>query len=184
MSRIRSRHTQPELLVRQTLYRAGFRYRLHRRDLPGKPDIVLSKYRIAIFVHGCFWHQQTGCIDCSDPKTNTKYWRPKLLEQSATGTDLVGRVHNRDCLQKLLHERFNPTIGERLAVFVKNRKIVREMLFQVREYTGKLRIQFTKLGNPLHTLPQVILSVSGVGPDCFPVCARSAGRVASTPVVR
>lgn len=78
MSRIRSRHTQPELLVRQTLYRAGFRYRLHRRDLPGKPDIVLSKYRIAIFVHGCFWHQHRGCVDCSNPKTNSGYWRPKL----------------------------------------------------------------------------------------------------------
>jgi DNA mismatch endonuclease (patch repair protein) len=79
MSRIRSRDTQPELLVREALYRAGFRYRLHRADLPGKPDIVLPKYRIAIFVHGCFWHQHRGCIDCSNPKTNSAYWRPKLI---------------------------------------------------------------------------------------------------------
>jgi DNA mismatch endonuclease (patch repair protein) len=79
MSRIRSRDTNPELAVRRTLHELGYRFRLHRNDLPGKPDIVLPKYRIAIFVHGCFWHQHTGCIDCSDPKTNAKYWRPKLL---------------------------------------------------------------------------------------------------------
>jgi len=79
MSRIRSRDTNPELIVRRTLYQLGCRYRLHRRDLPGKPDIVLPKCRIAIFVHGCFWHQHTGCIDCSKPKTNAKYWGPKLL---------------------------------------------------------------------------------------------------------
>ena len=79
MSRIRSRDTNPELAVRRSLHRLGYRYRLHRNDLPGKPDIVLPKHRIAIFVHGCFWHQHTGCIDCSNPKTNIKYWGPKLL---------------------------------------------------------------------------------------------------------
>jgi DNA mismatch endonuclease (patch repair protein) len=79
MSRIRSRNTNPEVRVRRMLSALGFRFRLHRRDLPGKPDIVLPKYHIAIFVHGCFWHQHAGCIDCSNPKTNVDYWRPKLL---------------------------------------------------------------------------------------------------------
>ena len=79
MSRIRSRDTNPELAVRRSLRRLGYRYRLHRNDLPGKPDIVLPKHRIVIFVHGCFWHQHAGCIDCSNPKTNIKYWSPKLL---------------------------------------------------------------------------------------------------------
>jgi DNA mismatch endonuclease, patch repair protein len=79
MSQIRSRDTNPELVVRRAIHGLGYRCRLHRRDLPGKPDIALPKYRIAIFVHGCFWHQHSGCIDCSNPKTNTKYWRPKLL---------------------------------------------------------------------------------------------------------
>jgi len=78
MSRIRSHDTEPEILVRKSLHKAGFRYRLHRKDLPGKPDIVLPRYRVAIFVHGCFWHQHMGCVDCSDPKTNSGYWRPKL----------------------------------------------------------------------------------------------------------
>lgn len=79
MARIRSRDTNPELAVRRTLHESGYRFRLHGSDLPGKPDIILPKYRIAIFVHGCFWHQHPRCIDCSDPKTNTKYWRPKLV---------------------------------------------------------------------------------------------------------
>jgi DNA mismatch endonuclease (patch repair protein) len=79
MSRIRSRDTSPELTVRKALTNLGYRFRLHRRDLPGKPDIVLPRYKTVIFVHGCFWHQHTGCIDCSNPKTNAKYWQPKLL---------------------------------------------------------------------------------------------------------
>jgi DNA mismatch endonuclease (patch repair protein) len=79
MSRIRSRDTNPELLVRKALTQLGYKFRLHRNDLPGKPDIVLPRFRTAIFVHGCFWHQHSGCIDCSNPKTNANYWRPKLL---------------------------------------------------------------------------------------------------------
>lgn len=95
MSRIRSRDTNPELAVRQTLSKLGYRFRLHRHDLPGKPDIVLPKYRIAIFVHGCFWHQHTGCIDCSKPKTNANYWRPKLsanVERDRTNRRRLRRI--------------------------------------------------------------------------------------------
>ena len=70
MSRIRSCDTSPERAVRKALTSLGYRYRLHRRDLPGKPDIVLPNLKAAIFVHGCFWHQHNGCSDCSKPKTN------------------------------------------------------------------------------------------------------------------
>src|SRR5436309_2128868 len=79
MSRIKGKNTKPEILVRKFLFANGFRFRIHVKDLPGKPDIVLPRYRTVIFVHGCFWHQHAGCIDCSNPKTNSKYWRPKLL---------------------------------------------------------------------------------------------------------
>jgi DNA mismatch endonuclease (patch repair protein) len=78
MSRIRSKDTKPEMLVRKALHRLGFRFRLHVRDLPGRPDIVLPKYRIIIQVKGCFWHGHT-CRDGRFPKSNREYWVPKLL---------------------------------------------------------------------------------------------------------
>ena len=78
MRRIRSEDTAPELVVRKTLYSLGYRYRLHCKDLPGKPDIVFKGRRKAIFVHGCFWHQHPGCSEAHTPKTNTSYWLPKL----------------------------------------------------------------------------------------------------------
>jgi DNA mismatch endonuclease (patch repair protein) len=78
MSRIRSKDTKPEMLVRKALHRLGFRFRLHGRDLPGRPDIVLPKYQVIIQVKGCFWHGHT-CIDGRMPKSNREYWVPKLL---------------------------------------------------------------------------------------------------------
>lgn len=78
MSRIRSANTRPELVVRKALHSKGFRFRLHRKDLPGNPDIVLPRYRAAVFIHGCFWHQHPGCRLASWPKSRTEYWGPKL----------------------------------------------------------------------------------------------------------
>lgn len=78
MSRIRSRDTKPEIIVRSVLHRAGFRFRLHVKELPGKPDIVLPKHRAVIFVHGCFWHQHGGCGRSTMPSSRAEYWRPKL----------------------------------------------------------------------------------------------------------
>ncbi len=78
MSHIRSKDTKPEQLVRQTLWRNGFRYRLHVKVLPGKPDIVLPKYRTVIFINGCFWHGHEGCRYYVIPKTNTSFWLDKI----------------------------------------------------------------------------------------------------------
>jgi DNA mismatch endonuclease (patch repair protein) len=78
MAAVKSVNTKPELLVRSFLHSAGFRYRLHRKDLPGKPDIVLPKYNTVIFVHGCFWHQHTNCRAAARPTTRTEYWDKKL----------------------------------------------------------------------------------------------------------
>lgn len=78
MSKIRSRNTQPELAVRKVLTGLGFRYRLHRNDLPGKPDIVIPKLKKIIFINGCFWHQHKDCKRSSMPKSNKDYWKPKL----------------------------------------------------------------------------------------------------------
>ena len=77
MARIRSRDTKPEMYVRKAVWRAGFRYRLHSRTLPGKPDLVLSQYKTAVFVHGCFWHQH-GCAKTSRPSSNREFWDRKL----------------------------------------------------------------------------------------------------------
>lgn len=77
MSRIRSKDTKPELAVRQILHRLGYRFRLHRKDLPGRPDIVLPRHRKIILVHGCFWHGHT-CRLASKPKSNSGYWSGKI----------------------------------------------------------------------------------------------------------
>ena len=77
MARIRSRDTKPEMYVRKAVWRAGFRYRLHSRTLPGKPDLALAQYKVAVFVHGCFWHQH-GCAKTSRPSSNREFWDRKL----------------------------------------------------------------------------------------------------------
>ena len=78
MSQIRSKNTKPELIVRKYLFAQGFRFRLHVKDLPGKPDIVLPKCRTVIFVHGCFWHGHKGCRYFVVPKTKTEWWIKKI----------------------------------------------------------------------------------------------------------
>jgi len=82
MSRIRSKDSAPEIRVRSFLHRAGYRFRLHDKNLPGSPDIVLRKYRTVIFVHGCYWHRHPGCKQGAyfpkDPKQGTKFWKEKF----------------------------------------------------------------------------------------------------------
>ncbi len=78
MSRIRSKNTKPEYVVRSILHRAGFRFRLHDHKIPGKPDLVLPKYKTAIFVHGCFWHRHENCKNATTPSTNREFWENKF----------------------------------------------------------------------------------------------------------
>lgn len=78
MSRIRSKDTRPELLVRKFLFAKGFRYKLHDKSLPGKPDLVFPKYKTVVFVHGCFWHGHEGCKYFVIPQTRTKWWVDKI----------------------------------------------------------------------------------------------------------
>jgi DNA mismatch endonuclease (patch repair protein) len=87
MSRIRSRDTIPELKVRSILHRSGYRYRLHVTDLPGKPDIVLPRYRTVLFVNGCFWHRHPSCRYATIPSTNTSYWRQKFARTVSRDAD-------------------------------------------------------------------------------------------------
>lgn len=78
MKLVHSRDTVPEKVVRSLLHHLGFRFRLHRKDLPGNPDIVLPKYSTVVFVHGCFWHRHAGCPRATTPATNQEYWLPKF----------------------------------------------------------------------------------------------------------
>lgn len=78
MSKVRGKNTKPELVVRSLLHRMGYRFRLHRRDLPGNPDIVLPRHKKVIFVHGCFWHGHKDCLRAKRPTTNEAFWNEKL----------------------------------------------------------------------------------------------------------
>ena len=80
MSRIRSKDTMPERAVRSLLHKLGYRFRLNRKDLIGKPDIVLPRFRAVIFVHGCYWHRHKGCKFAYTPKTHSKFWQHKFDE--------------------------------------------------------------------------------------------------------
>ncbi|MBI3133326.1 MAG: DNA mismatch endonuclease Vsr [Bacteroidetes bacterium] len=118
MSRIKGKDTKPEMLVRKFLFANGFRYRLHVKNLPGKPDIVLPKYKTVIFVHGCFWHGHKNCKYFVVPKTRTEWWLEKIsrnrendVEKKKNLTRLGWRVMNiwecqlkRDKIDKRLNE--------------------------------------------------------------------------------
>ena len=92
MAKIRGKDTGPERQVRSLLHRAGYRFRLHGADLPGKPDIVLPKYRAVVFVHGCFWHRHRGCKDATTPKSHRKFWVEKFARNVANDRKHVRRL--------------------------------------------------------------------------------------------
>lgn len=95
MGRIRSKETLPEKAVRSLLHRMGYRFRLHRKDLPGRPDIVLPKHKAVIFVHGCFWHRHDGCKYAYTPKSRVGFWQKKFLD------NVLRDSRNREELGKL-----------------------------------------------------------------------------------
>lgn len=96
MSGIRGKNTRPEVAVRKLLFASGYRFRLHRKDLPGAPDIVLPSKRIAIFVHGCFWHRHEGCKYATLPKTRPEFWLEKLSGNAARDLRTMAELRNMD----------------------------------------------------------------------------------------
>lgn len=95
MSRVRSKNTSPELRVRKAAHALGLRFRLHRKDLPGKPDLVFPKYRIAVFVHGCFWHRHPNCVKTTTPKSSIEMWSAKFkrnIERDAANIAEMSRL--------------------------------------------------------------------------------------------
>lgn len=95
MRAVRSQNTRPEILVRQIAYGLGYRFRLHRRDLPGKPDITFPGRQKAIFVHGCFWHQHKGCRRATIPKSNSGFWSRKLARNASRDAEQFADIKKR-----------------------------------------------------------------------------------------
>jgi DNA mismatch endonuclease (patch repair protein) len=93
MSRVSGKNTKPELAVRSLLHSMGYRFRLHRKDLPGKPDITLPKYQKVIFVHGCFWHDHQDCSRSKRPTTNKEFWNEKLDKNVDRDKESVRNLH-------------------------------------------------------------------------------------------
>jgi len=96
MSRIRGRDTSPEIRVRSVLHRMGYRFRLHRRDLPGRPDIVLPRYQTAIFVHGCFWHRHPDCRFAYTPKSRVAFWTEKFRRNIERHSEVEQQLRELD----------------------------------------------------------------------------------------
>ena len=94
MSAIKSKNTKPEITVRKLLHSMGYRFRLHRKDLPGSPDIVLPKYKTAIFVHGCFWHRHENCKYASTPKTRKEFWENKFKANVKRDLEIQEKIKN------------------------------------------------------------------------------------------
>lgn len=128
MRAVRRRDTEPELTVRRVAHSLGLRFRLHRPDLPGSPDIVFPKYRTCIFVHGCFWHRHQGCRRATTPKTRQHYWIPKFeqnrvrdsrvraeLEKAGWRVEVIWECETLDAfkLEQRLREIFSLPQGAR-----------------------------------------------------------------------
>lgn len=122
MSRVASKNTKPELLVRSYLHRCGFRFRIHARRLPGNPDIVLPKHRTVIFVHGCFWHRHQDCTRATIPASRVDFWRDKFEKNIARDQKNQALLRGKDWRVFLVWECEIATLAkseQRLALLVR-----------------------------------------------------------------
>lgn len=119
MGRIKSKDTKPEMILRKSLHELGFRYRLHSSDLPGKPDMIFPKFRICIFVHGCFWHRHEGCPRSTMPKTNTLFWQEKFHRNKNRDIENVIRLFDLGWRVEIVWECELSTHEKRLHVIDK-----------------------------------------------------------------
>jgi DNA mismatch endonuclease (patch repair protein) len=104
MKKVRARDTKPELQVRRLAHKLGLRFRIQRSDIAGKPDLVLPKYRIAMFVHGCFWHRHPGCLRASTPSTNTDHWLRKFERNTARDAVVATSLRQEGWKQVIIWE--------------------------------------------------------------------------------
>ena len=122
MARIRGHDTAPEIAVRRIAHRMGLRFRLHRKDLPGRPDLVLPKHRLAVFVHGCFWHRHEGCRRATTPKSRAVFWTEKFAMNVARDARQEAALKELGWRVLVIWEcetRNEPAVERRLAASVK-----------------------------------------------------------------
>lgn len=151
MAAIHSSSTKPELKLRHALWRLGFRYRINVRHLPGKPDIVLSKYHTAVFVHGCFWHSHKNCKDYAIPKTNTEYWIAKVDRNQERDQVVWRQLEAKGWFVIIVWECqlkkavFNDTVNRVAAEIVKNgskyQSLQEERRLSRKKYLKERRVQ-------------------------------------------
>lgn len=133
MSHVRSVNTKPELALRHALWHLGFRYRVNDRRLPGKPDILLPKFRTVIFIHGCFWHGHKGCSKYSVPKTNTEFWTAKITRNKERDQETWRQLEAKGWAVIIIWEceltkaRFADTIDRVEAEILRNGELLRSV---------------------------------------------------------
>jgi DNA mismatch endonuclease (patch repair protein) len=139
MRMVKTSDTKPELAVRKLLHGMGFRFRLRNNHLPGKPDVVLPRWRAVVLIHGCFWHRHRGCRKATTPKTKTAYWLKKFQENVRRDRIVTRRLESlgwRVCVVWQCELRTPTTLGRRLREFLKRTKTVR-----AHEIKGRRRVR-------------------------------------------
>jgi DNA mismatch endonuclease, patch repair protein len=124
MASVRSTNTRPELAVRRVLHRLGYRFRLHSNDLPGKPDVILPKWRVAVLVHGCFWHHHRRCPKATLPKSHVLFWTRKLNDNRRRDRKVQRQLNNlgwRVCVVWECEVADIETLAEALDQFIRQR---------------------------------------------------------------
>ncbi len=166
MAAIHSSSTKPELKLRKAIWRLGFRYRINDKGLPGRPDLVLPKYRTAIFVHGCFWHAHKGCKSYNPPQTNSEFWTKKITRNQQRDQEVWRQLEAKgwyviivwEC--ELKKELFEETISrvqdeilqnaEKLRIDKEERSHIKEAYRHIREEIKKKEAEsLEELGSPL-----------------------------------
>ena len=123
MSKIKGRNTKPEIKVRKILYKLGYRYRLHRKDIPGNPDIAFISRKKVIFIHGCFWHRHAGCKYAYTPKSNVEHWNKKFKENVDRDNKVLEELNDKGWNYLIIWEcqlKNNENIPEMLKTFLGN----------------------------------------------------------------
>jgi DNA mismatch endonuclease (patch repair protein) len=126
MSRVKGRDTKPERLVRSLIHGMGYRFRLHRKDLPGRPDIVLPRFRKVVFVHGCFWHSHAGCPRAGRPTSNIEFWNAKIdrnIERDIAAQEALKQLGWDVAVIWQCEMRDEPALAKSLAAFMRIKRI-------------------------------------------------------------